>query len=178
MGEYAIYHGKKIKIGTCDMMYYLRREDRFKVTALKDNVNSATEKNLFWRLPFPDEDNTGPGGYNIHNRAYPLTVFSDIELAETPGTIHLKHKSGLIANGFPCYHGEKLPQSEDKNIEFSWLGKSWFYELLHIKNTEKGLLPIVSCRFCGKMWCFDWADILPHIKDAILKIRCAEYKNH
>lgn len=68
MGEYAHYEGKIIKIGTCEMMYYLRYEDRFKVKKHENSLDPHTEKNLFWRLPFPDEDKKEIGNYSPSER--------------------------------------------------------------------------------------------------------------
>lgn len=65
MGEYAFRKsdGEYIKIGTCENMYYIRYEDRFKVTPEENSLDCSVELDLIWRLPFPEEDSLLPGEY-------------------------------------------------------------------------------------------------------------------
>ena len=75
MGEYAKRKsdGVEIKIGTCEDMYYIRFEDRFKVLPLDGSVDISREpEGSRFRLPFPDEDGIKPGEYEDHNRALRL----------------------------------------------------------------------------------------------------------
>ena len=164
-------------------MYYIRYEDRARVTALNGNVDPSTEKNLFWRLPFPDEDNNGPGAYDDHKRGYRLYRMPDDggyakdypadNLSDNPGRIQLIHESGLLLS-VACHHGAKLPEG---NADFrpAWNGKSHSIELAHIKNTADGVLPVIRCRHCGSMWRCDWEDILPYVSDNKLKQRLEIY---
>jgi hypothetical protein len=170
MGEYAVRKsdGERVKIGTCEEMFYLRYEDRNKVSQLDGSLNTSTELNLFWRLPFPDEDNVQIGQYENHVkglRLYKQTPggcedFRDETTPENPGSIQVKHESGLLFC-VPCYHGEKLP--DINGIRFHWNGRSWFYELASIKNTPDGIFPIVRCRHCGQMWRYSWDEVLPYV---------------
>lgn len=75
MSEMALYNGEQINIGTCASMYSLRYEDRFKVLPLDHNINTHFQKNLSWRLPFPDEDNIKIGKYKTYDRGYDLIGF-------------------------------------------------------------------------------------------------------
>jgi len=71
MGEYAKRNsdGQEIKIGTCEDMYYIRYEDRFKVSPLPGNVDiSSDAAGCRFRLPFPDEDGVLTGEYEKYNR--------------------------------------------------------------------------------------------------------------
>lgn len=176
MGEYALYNKKEVKIGTCEEMFYLRYEDRFKVSPLAGNVNPHTAKNLFWRLPLPSEDYISPGHYPSHTDAYiPLQDLKlEWEGKPDPGIVQLTHPCGLLVN-VACYHGVTLPEG---NSEFRahWNGKaSYFFDLKSVKNTRDGVFPIVGCRFCRKMYRTDWETVLPHIKDETLKNRLAKY---
>lgn len=65
MGEYAFRNsdGQHIKIGTCENMYYIRYEDRFKVRPDEYSLDCSKETGLIWRLPFPEEDHLKPGEY-------------------------------------------------------------------------------------------------------------------
>ncbi len=175
MGEYAFRKSDrtKIKIGTCETMYYLRYDDRDKVLPQQNSLNPAREMNLFWRLPFPDEDQVAIGEYDSYNRGLRLykkevdrlgrdyyTDFSDPKTANDPGNIQLKHESGLLIN-VPCHHGEKLPDLGDSKA--FWNGKSHSLELAHLKNMANGVWPIVKCRHCGHMWRYHWSDIMEYI---------------
>jgi len=191
MGEYAQrkLDGIRVKIGTCDSMYYLRYEDRDKVSPEPNSLNPAAEKNLFWRLPFPDEDNINIGEYQNHRRGlqlykktphhlgddYPPTYekFGDNETAQHPGTIQLKHTCGLLIN-VKCYHGVKLPDCGN-DAQAHWNGKNDAMELVSIKNTNNGPMPIVHCRHCGEMWRYDWGDVLPYVPDAEMRKRLETY---
>lgn len=177
MGEYAVRKSDnvEIKIGMCESMYYLRYEDRNKVAKLPNSVDPSRETGLFWRLPFQDEDNVQIGEYKDHSRGERLykkdgdyyTDFSDKETIDSSGTIQLTHPSGLLIN-VPCYHGEKLP--EGKDIKTFWNGKSWSYELAHIKNMPEGkVLPVVKCRHCECMWRYSWDEIMPYIHGEMKK---------
>lgn len=170
MGEYAKYNYEEIKIGTCDNMYYLRYEDRDKVQAIPGNANPARDLGLRFRLPYPDEDNIEPGHYQEYNRGYRLykkdeeadyyTDFPAEDLTDNRGTIQLSHPSGLLIN-VPCHHGAKLPDIDGAKV--FWNGKSWSIELAFVKVTEDGVLPIIQCRHCQKMWSCTWDEILPYL---------------
>lgn len=164
MGENAKYNGKLVKIGTSEMMYYLRYEDRFKVKKDNHSLDPATCMNLFWRLPYPDEDGNYIGGNIRHTRGIPLYDYYPTDLESYTMQIH-DDKSCLLVN-VACYHGIKLPEAS-ADFHPHWNGKAgYFFELKWIKNMADGLWPVYECRFCGGMWRTGWEDVLPHIKDA------------
>lgn len=188
MGEYARFNGSDIKIGTCESMYYLRYEDRNRVQALSHSLNPATSKNLFWRLPFPDEDNILPGHYKDYRRGLRMyrmvkdhmgrdyaEDFTDQDTIENPGIIQLRHEnSGLLLN-VPCYHGVQLPNVQ-KPMQAFWNGKGHSFELAHIKNLPDGtVVPVVHCRHCGHMWRYTWAEVLPFVGDETMRKRLEVY---
>ncbi len=183
MGEYAIRlsDDQEVKIGTCENMYYLRFEDRFKVRPLKGNVDPAKEAHeLRFRLPFPDEDGIPIGEYEPF-RGERLSRNNDdfikANLAEDPGTLQLTHPSGLLVNSV-CYHGMKLPQAGGDFKPF-WNGKSWFIELNFVRGirieNQLRLLPVIECRFCRQAWRSTWAEILDFVQDSQLRDRLAIY---
>lgn len=77
MGEYAYYFGRNIKIGTCSSMYYLRLEDRYKLTQDEYSVDVKNTDGLSFRLPFVDEDMIGPGNYKDHDRGLRIEMLYD-----------------------------------------------------------------------------------------------------
>lgn len=189
MGEFAVRKedGQRVKIGTCDAMYYLRYEDREKMRAQDDSLDPANTDRLYWRLPFPDEDDTKPGCYVNPFRGERLWKtwedengqrwtkdFSCPELADNPGTIQLRHDSGLLVN-VPCHHGEKLPEVGN-GVKMFWNGRSHAYELAHIKNDGGKVFPVIQCRHCRKMWIATWDEVMPYLHGE-LKQRLQDYAN-
>lgn len=177
MGEYAkrISDGTEVKIGTCESMYYLRYEDRDKVKPLAHSLDPRDSIGLFFRLPFPDEDDVHIGQYDPPERGLRLyrevktpgnqpdgwEDFTDETAQQEPGNIQLRHESGLLLN-VRCYHGCKLPAGGD-DIKPFWNGKGHSLELAWVKATESGVLPIVRCRWCGMMWRYEWSDVIDYI---------------
>ena len=197
MGEYAKLKstGEEVKIGTCENMYYLRFEDRYKV------VYNLSFDNYRFRLPFPDEDNNGIGNYNDYDRGIELIPHYDEDIQLTSyfddiykehyqkhkGLIQLKHESGIMINA-ACYHGYKLPDNNDsKDLKAFFNGASSSnFELSQVKiqlNEEtkvKELIPIVRCKHCKMPFRANWASVLLHIRqntkeDKILYERLTEY---
>jgi len=198
MGEYAKLKttGEEVKIGTCENMYYLRLEDRYKV------IYDCSFTGCRFRLPFPDEDKIEIGNYQDFNRGIDLiyhydeetesySYFDDIykeHYQEHKGLIQLKHEnSGLLINA-ACYHGYKLPDNNDsKDLKAFFNGKSSSnFELSQVKihlNEEtkvKELIPIVRCKHCNIPFKADWSSVLLHIRqhtkeDKILYERLSEY---
>jgi hypothetical protein len=179
MGEYANYQGNRIKIGTCEDMLYLRYEDRHLMQWQHGNLDAANTTGLRWRLPFPDEDGCGPGSYTDPFRGIRLWKgnewFRSPALAENPGTIQMVHDCGYMAN-VPCYHGEKLPTVEAPGVTIHWNGKAGgFYDLVQVKNTVDGVLPVIRCRFCHDAWRSTWAEVLEWIPDPVLRARLEKH---
>lgn len=181
MGEYAKRKsdGAHIKIGTCESMYYLRLEDKNKVTP-----DSGSDFGYYWRLPFPDEDGVLPGDYQDYNRGLRLYKTEKVNGSEYckdyenedfcneyPGTIQLYHKeAGLLVN-LPCHHGHKLPEG----VNAHWNGKGYSLELAHIRTAPEGIFPIIRCRHCNHMWRTSWEDVWDYIP-ANMQSRLAKYR--
>lgn len=194
MGEYAkTATGERVKIGTCEDMYYLRLEDANKVIPLSGNVNPATDTGLRFRLPFPDEDSIEPGGnYEQYNRGLHLyKVVPDIgrdsthcedydpewlkDPGQEPGIIQLHHQpSGLLIN-VPCYHGTRLPDVGPKCQAF-WNGKGHSVELSSLKRCDDGTIaPVVRCIHCQHAWRTDWAEVMPYVANKAMYDRLSKY---
>lgn len=62
MGEYAIYQGREVKIGTCENLYHLRWEQAHLVTPAAHSLDPIAERAVVrFRFPWPDEDGQEPG---------------------------------------------------------------------------------------------------------------------
>lgn len=194
MSEMAKYNGERVKIGTCEMMYYLRFEDRNKVQAVENSLDPMTTKGLFYRLPLPEEDGFGPGDYDDHQPFinYDNGVFrinsmclldnSHPSLTEgsiSPGTVQTTVQPlGMLIN-LKCYHGLKLNESTEQ-VSFGWNGKRDALALSYLKETGTELRVCVTCIACGQMWSYSFENIEAAIINPIMKERirtlCSEYK--
>jgi hypothetical protein len=206
MGEYAIRKsdGVEIKIGTCEDMYYIRFEDRDKVSALRGNVDIANDPDgSRFRLPFPDEDDVLPGEYHEYNRGLRLyrmvegppylgpnqeptehcEDWKDESAANHPGVIQLHHQdAGLLVN-LPCYHGIKLPElieGAGGRVSTFWNGKGHSFVLSSVKCIKSDgdlhiLQPVIRCRHCDEAWRYTWAEVLPWVGDTSMRARLEKY---
>ena len=186
MGEYAIRKSdnKSIKIGTRSMLY-LRYEDRDKVTCEEGNLRlDATSSS--W------EDDMKPGEYESllpwqGSRSFswaPSVGDNGVEeiifykpkpsFADSPGFLQIKRDSGLLL-GLNCYHGERLPEVTGDVRSAHWNGRSTHWNLVCLRETDEGLLPVVQCAICGDYFRETWAGVLPFIRDNELRLRLQSY---
>ena len=150
MGEYGIRKsdGESIKIGTCNNMYYLRLEDKNKVTP-----EQGSHFGEIWRLPLPKEDGILPGSYDSHIASYDLIDFNAESIQESDtGIIQLSHESGLLIN-VTCYHGLRLPE-ESKDFKSFWNGKRRYFTLAGIikDHSSDSVSFLVKCKYCRSAW--------------------------
>lgn len=178
MGEFATYNRQDVKIGTCEAMYYLRWDDRQKVQRLPGNADpSAHPEGLRFRIPWPDEDDNGPGNYEPFRSE--LLPDCEPEGDLPPGTYQLHHpETGLLLN-VDCHHGRKLPDT-GPGVRAHWNGRPphWFrLPSTGIKCCPDGrLLPVIQCRGCGEMWRLDdWGPVLAAVADPVLRDRLDAY---
>ncbi len=189
MGEYATYAGQEIKIGTCEDMFNLRLEDRAKVGTLPNSLDPAAVDGLWFRLPFPDEDDRQPGNYEGHRRGQRLYRMvkdaldkewredwtdPDTLNDDTPGMMQLSHPSGLMVS-VVCHHGLQLPAAGGDFTRAGWNGKTHAFELIAVKPLAGELFGIVNCRHCRRAWRYPLADLLPWVPDTKLRERLAAY---
>jgi hypothetical protein len=174
MSEYAVYEDKLVKLATGSYFHYIRYEDRLKVKPQIDNINCTKKLNLYWRLPYPDEDNIKIGEYQDPNRVYPLHGFAVEGSDRHAGMLQLYHESGLIIN-VVCHHGIKLPKGS-REMQAFWNRKAPFYALCAVKNTPAGLKAVVKCQFCGRAWKTGIDNVLQFIYDKELKRRLSTYQ--
>ncbi|MCK7559395.1 hypothetical protein MKQ70_32275 [Chitinophaga sedimenti] len=83
MGEYVNYKGRPVKIGTCELLYYVsyqRYKEEYGYGRLKWEEGNAfpasyLAPNVFvFRFPFPDEDNVRFGQVAAHNRTIDVSI--------------------------------------------------------------------------------------------------------
>lgn len=187
MGEYANRKkdGKRIKIGTCEALYYLRYDQRNEV-----NYDFG-QYEWFWRIPTPEEDHLKPGEfeftplhsgkyvpYELALKSYSMPDEIKHKICEHEGLMQVKNEScGLLAN-IPCYHGLALPE-DVKNVHFFWNGRSDCLYLAYLKNKERELYITTKCKACGSMLSWTFNEIEPLMKSLWMKLRllhqCTDY---
>lgn len=170
MGEYAIREsdGADVKVGTFDSMYYIRYEDRNKVRHRKGNVDCANDTGLRWRIPFPDEDRVKIGEYEQHDRAYPLPGFA-MEFSGESGNTYGEYNSIWI-------EGKEYTEGGDiKHVQWRKRPEVWF-GLSSVKNMPDGTVwAVVRCLVCDVAWRVPMGEVLPFVKDDVLRERLIAY---
>lgn len=152
MGEYATRRdtGERVKIGTCESMYYLRADQVRDVIAETGNVNPiADAAGIRFRFPFPDEDNIAPGNFEQYNRA--LTI-RGLEAPTGEGwghySVQFKDTSGTgYLVSLPC------PESGDDShgLKVHRNGFVGAVSLVQQVWHDGLLVPVLQCR-CGMAW--------------------------
>ena len=154
MGEYAQRNSdhERIKIGTCENMYYLRADQVQKVTGLPGNVSPISELGLRFRFPFPSEDGVAPGNFEDYSKSYPVPGLGGQQFI---GHGKLQFVSGSPSGWnvcLPCPNGnEAQPEGikVHRNGGVADLGVVWQ------KRVGDGLHVVVSCPACGASWSLD-----------------------
>ncbi len=146
MGEYAIYKGRRVKIGTCEDMYYLRADQAHLVRPDRGSVDPVRDReHIRFRFPWPDEDGIEPGAFEDHNRS--LTVWG---VKPPKGLYHhsvqFKADNGYLLS-LPC------PESE---IERAYVihknGYGGAVKLAQQRYVDDQLVAVCECGGCGTKW--------------------------
>ncbi len=176
MGEYARRKSDnvKIKVGTCEQMYYVRYEDRNKFDKLAGNIDINNTFDLFWRLPYPDEDLILPGDYDDYDRGIDLKNFSFKPDVMKTGVITLY--GDCMRMNITCYHGHRIPENcKDFRLESNLDARDCF-TLKSIKNTPQSMRLCFACKWCGQLFSTnDWGLVLASIHDSEMVKRLKQY---
>lgn len=176
MGEYAEHRGERIKIGTCEDMYYLRFDQRERVRALAGNVDPVKDAAaLRFRFPWPDEDRIQPGGaFEVFDRGltvYGFTVPADSGIEHYSVQFRAEREGYLIS--LPCpessaytdYTGigggrRMLTAAAPRGVEQTGgsavlVGRNGFIGAVQLTQQRFrpgiGLCPVLRCA-CGAAW--------------------------
>lgn len=164
MGEYANFGGRSVKIGTCEDMYYLRYDQRFKVHRKSGNVDPVKDAEaLRFRFPWPDEDTIEPGSGKFHDNGYHRSLcirgFSaaDVEHDSVQFVAHAGYVMSLPCPESSAFTGEAglgpLTLNDLKTIRVHRNGFSGAVHLVAQRfRPGIGLVPILRCGGCGTMW--------------------------
>ena len=154
MGEYANYGRSKIKIGTCEDLYYLRYDQRHQVTALPGNVdatNAQHQEHLRFRFPFPFEDSTEPGAFENYHLGY--TVPGGYRLPddyEKHGRVQFTASAGYNTC-LPCPES-KAGRDFQEHTRIHRNGFPGAVAVVMQKKVDGELRTIVRCNGCHAMW--------------------------
>jgi hypothetical protein len=146
VGENAIrkYDKQEVKIGTCENMYYIRYTDRDLVSPAENSLDCSMEPNLFWRLPYPDEDDVAIGEYKIYDR-----------------TEELINKDGMY------YHDKEDVMPDCDHMGYVVLESIKNHTASAKYDTPIEMKPIIKCTNCNHLWRTDWADIRDYVSGAL-----------
>lgn len=162
MGEYATCNGERIKIGTCEDMYYLRFDQRRKVRHESGNVDPVKDAaELRFRFPFPDEDAIAPGAFADYRKG--------VRIDGMPASPDVDHYSVQFSapNGYllslPCPESAEYA-AEPTGSSRSLIGLNGYGGACKLVAQKYrpgiGLVPIMQCGGCGSLWRIeDRADI-------------------
>jgi hypothetical protein len=109
MGEYANYLGKRIKIGTCEDMLYLRWDQRHLVTESETPLfDEKVLSVLRFRFPWPDEDAITPGNYDDPFRGLRLDHGYENPKDMEHGLVQFVHQANGYLVSLPCPEANEL----------------------------------------------------------------------
>lgn len=165
MSEFAEYNGKRIQIGTCEDLNYLRAEQWDRVTPVSGRADVAKYlKVVRFRFPWPDEDEIEPGMFEDFERSAPLWgLKAPPEHAERHHTVQFVASAGYQC-ALPC------PES-GKTIEGLRIQRHGFRGAVHLCQQRwwNGLLVgVLECGACGFVWRLETLDSAQPAIDALL----------
>lgn len=166
MGEFVLYRGRPVKLGTCENLYYIRHDDLVRMVAAgeveKKSGNAAPVAYLAdpyrFRFPFPNEDDIPPFTYQDFDAAFAVDVTgAGLLFPEEHYTVSASFHprgGGYNVNVFlPC------PQSPDFAPTVESSGIDWqIVEIVQQRPVDGSLLTVVRCPYCGVAWRLDAED--------------------
>jgi hypothetical protein len=156
MGEYAKFNGERVKIGTCESMYYLRADQAHLVEAEYGNVDPIKDRDeIRFRFPFPDEDDIEPGCFEDFDRGVQIPGWSLPETFAEHGSVQFVAKPPGYVLSIPCpeQFGQPGMSVELPNgLHVGRNGWSGGPKITQQRYFEGGLWSVVDCGACGAAW--------------------------
>lgn len=159
MGEFASYDGTRVKIGTCEDMYYLRADQRDLVRPVSGSVRPASvedQKTIRFRFPWPDEDDVKPGEFDHHSRGFPLHVPVPEEVNH--GSVQFSAPAGYLVS-MECPESGQGSDRDD-GLKIGRNGFSGNLKIVQQAYRNGNLALVCACAGCGTKF------NLPTIEDA------------
>lgn len=145
MGEFATYKGERIKIGTCENLYYLRADQKSLVQRTSGSVdpNSADRYAIRFRFPWPDEDRIQPGDFADYDRSV------DVPGVPVPAAIEHNDVPFTSASGHRVYLACPQSSTPPARVQAPYQFMSTV-RLVQQKYLRDGrLVPILRCGTCS-----------------------------
>lgn len=160
MGEYATFNGQRIKIGTCENMYYLRADQLHLVRAAA--LLDLTD--LLFRFPFPDEDRREPGDFDDYDRG--LTVWGfEIPDGVDHHTIQFKAAAGILVS-LPCPYSAA---AKANGITYHFNGFRGPARIVQQRIWAGAWATVMACGPCGAKFRLPDLDMARPLLDAIAR---------
>ncbi|HEY3944403.1 MAG TPA: hypothetical protein VGL78_04180 [Solirubrobacteraceae bacterium] len=171
MGEFAIYRGSEIAIGTCEDLYYLRAQQLPLVKVLTGGQSLAGYlKESRFRFPWPDEDDVEPGAFSGYDRSIPVCGY------KPPVSLNVKHRSVQFkaSGGYLC----SLPCPESgihlDGVHYKLNGYPGAAHLCQQRWWTGMLVGVVRCNGCGVRWRLE---TLRDAEEVAVALRCQADKD-
>lgn len=151
MGEYARYNGERVKIGTCEELFYLRADQAADVEPLPGNVDpmsaEAREYCLF-RFPYPDEDGIEPGAFESGWREYRIHGVKPPDGVDH-GIVQFTNRNGYLLN-MPCPESSTWQDPEGGKLHLN--GYRGAVDLIGQRYWNGMLVGVCRCKGCGHIY--------------------------
>jgi hypothetical protein len=165
MGEYAkrLSDGEHIKIGTCEDMYYLRR-DQIDLVQYDGGFTPDVLTVVRFRFPFPGEDKIAPGDFNDYNYGFKVYDFLPPDGLEHYSVQYEAggQYGGLLAS-LPCplsAEAKALEKAEGFKIRYHFNGFGAHQMISQQRLWAGHWATVMECRPCGAKY------RLPELADA------------
>lgn len=162
MGEFAIYNGEEIKIGTCEDMLYLRPDQIHLVrsSALSDLTS------IRFRFPFPQEDKVEPGAFSNPFYGFPVQAEVPAEADSIHDKIQLKDTSnrGILVM-LPCPYSV---EGKASGIKYGYNGYQGPSKIVQQRAWAGVWATVMHCGACDGLYRLsELSDALPVIEALI-----------
>jgi hypothetical protein len=164
MAELADYCGERIKIGTCEDLYYLRADQA-------RSVSFPHPWELFrFRFPFPDEDHITPGAFEDYDRGVRVLGMHPGEGVEHY-RVQLKSDIGYLAS-ISCPEAHQYRDQTDRSrtvVDGLTVARNGFnggVRLYQQRLIDGLLVAVVGCS-CGARWRLPTLEYAQPLLDAL-----------
>ncbi len=163
MGENAKHCGRRIKIGTCVDLYYLRAGQARSVEQVAGSLDPAdprTQRHIRFRFPWPDEDAVPPGGFENFDRGLAVHASPPEDLEH--GLVQFKAQPGYLVS-LPCPEGPQADRAPK-------IHRNGFPGNIRVVQQayRKGVLVVVcACSGCGRKYSLATLEDAQPVIDAV-----------
>lgn len=169
MGEYALFNGERVKIGTCEDMYYLRADQAHLVKSVSDSVDPIRDcVGLRFRFPFPNEDEQKPGDFHDYDRGlgvHGIEPPENIDHGCLQFVRSYPHSGGLLLST-PC---PESSEGKKSGLRFGYNGYPGKVLITQQKVCNGKLVLVCACGSCGAAWRLEELSEVQPILDALNK---------